>query len=140
MRAIQANVTPASPTAMVRTDNFATAVMGGSIVCLGGAAFALAHSCDDPCDLISPVPVGSMFWDDSLLPLAAQAGLVSVSFQVKATPLWWRITLTNGVGSVRATFLQVGEHSHSNITQGPFAPPYLASTGGEGSNFGAMAK
>jgi hypothetical protein len=140
MRAITASVTPAAPQAMVRLDNYATAVLGGQVVVSGGAEFALVHSCDDPCDLVSPVPVANMFWDDSLVPPAIQAGDVSGSFQVMACPLYFRLTLTNGVGAARATFLQVGEHSHSNITQGPFAPPRVAGEGVEGSNYGAMPK
>jgi hypothetical protein len=140
MRAITATVTPAAPTAMVRMDNYATAVLGGAIVCSGGGAFTLFHSSDDPCDLVNPVPVGSMFWDNSLLPTAAKSGSVSTSFQIMASPLWFQLNLTGGAGSVRATFLQVGEHSHSNITQGPFAPPHLASEGAPGTNFGAMGK
>jgi hypothetical protein len=140
MRAITATVTPAAPTATVRMDNFATAVLGAAIVCSGGGAFTLSHSCDDPCDLVSPVPVGSMWWDNSLLPLAAQSGSANVTFQIMCSPLWFRLTLTGGVGSVRATFLQVGEHSHSNISKGPFAPPKLADEGAPGSNFAAMGK
>ena len=141
MRAITATVTPAQSTAMVRMDNFATAVLGWAIAVSGGGAFTLTHSCDDPCDLVNPVPVGSMWWDNSLLPLAAQAGSANVSFQIMASPLWFKLTLTGGIGAVRATFLQVGEHSHSNISKGPFAPPHMAATeGGEGSNYGAMAK
>jgi hypothetical protein len=47
-----------------------------------------------------------------------------------------------GSGSVRATFLQVGEHSHSNISKGPFAPSPLAAEDEipEGSNYWAMSK
>ena len=142
MRAITAVATPAAPTAMVRLDNFATAVLGAAIVCSGGGAFTLFHSCDDPCDLVSPVPVGSMFWDNSLLPLAAQSGSANISFQIMTSPLWMRLTLTGGVGAVRATFLQVGEHSHSNISSGKWAPPKLAAEEEvrEGSNFWPEAK
>jgi hypothetical protein len=140
MRPITATVTPSQTQAMVRMDNYATAVLGGQIVVSGGAQFTLGHSSDDPCDLVSPVPVGSMFWDNSLLPLAVQGGAASVSFRIMTSPLWFLLKLTNGIGSVRATFLQVGEHSHSNITSGPFAPPHLASELVEGSNYGAMVK
>lgn len=136
MRAITATVTPSNPSAMVRMDDFATAVLGGAIVCSGGGAFTLAHSSDDPNDLVSPVPVGSMFWDTSLLPGAAHSGSANVSFQIMASPLWFQLTLTSGVGSVRATFLQVGEHSHSNISKGPFSPGALS--GETGTNIGAL--
>jgi hypothetical protein len=140
MRAITASVTPPATSAMVRMDNFATAVLGGAIVCSGGGAFTLTHSCDDPCDLVNPVPVGSMSWQNNLLPVAAQSGSTNISFQIMASPLWFKLTLTGGVGSVRATFLQVGEHSHSNISKGPFAPPKLAEEAAPGTNFGAMPK
>lgn len=139
MRAITATVTPSATQAMVRLDNYATAVLGGAIVCSGGGAFTLQHSNDDPCDLVNPVPLGSMAWDNSLLPAGAQSGSTSMSFQIMASPLWFQLNLTNGVGSVRATFLQVGEHSHSNISKGPFAPGSLAELV-PGSNFAAMPK
>ena len=71
-------------------------------------------------------------------PLAAQSGTASVSFEVMACPLYFQLNLTNAVGSVRATFLQVGEHSHSNISKGPFAPPHLAAQLEPGTNIGAM--
>jgi hypothetical protein len=121
-------------------DNYATAVLGGQIVCSGGAGFTLFHSHQDPNDLVSPVPLGSMAWDNSLLPPAAQAGTASVSFQIMASPLYFQLNLTGGVGSVRATFLQVGEHSHSNISGGPYAPPRLMEAMKPGSNYGAFPK
>lgn len=142
MRPITATVTPGTTQAIVRLDNFATAVVGGQIVVSGGAAFSLFHSHDDPNELVSPVPVGSMSWDNSLLPLAAQGGSASISFQIMACPLYFQLNLTNATGAVRATFLQVGEHSHSNISKGPFAPPKLASELDvpAGSNFAAMGQ
>jgi hypothetical protein len=140
MRAITANVNAAVTQAMVRLDNYATAVLGCQVVAAGGANFTLQHSSDDPNDLVNPVPLANMAWDNSLLPPAAQSGAASVTFQIMTSPLWMRLTLTNGLGAVRATFLQVGEHSHSNITSGPFAPPKLAQEGAPGSNFAAMNK
>jgi hypothetical protein len=140
MRAVSATVTPAANTAIVRMDNYATAVVGAAIVVSGGAQFLLDYSFDDPCDLVDPVPVAQMTWSRDLLPAAAQMGLASVSFQMMACPLYFRLTLGNALGSVRGTFLQVGEHSHSNITQGPFAPPRVAGEGTPGSNYGAFAK
>ena len=112
MRPITASVTPASPTALVRMDNYAVAAIGGQIVCSGGGSFTLAHSFDDPNDLVNPVPVGSMSWQNGLLPAAARAGSANVSFQATAAPLWFQFTLTSGVGSARATFFQVGDDSY----------------------------
>ena len=86
-------------------------------------------------------PISSMVWDNTLLPPPAQSGNASLTFTIMAAPLYFRLNLTNGVGSVRATFLQVGEHSHSNITSGPFAPRgALDQELPFGSNSGAMVK
>jgi hypothetical protein len=144
MRAITVSLVPGTVTqrtAYINMDNYATAVLGVQVVCSGGANFWLAHSFDDPNDLVNPVPLANMFWDNSLLPPSVDVSNMSVSFAIMATPLWFRLAMTNNVGAIRATFLQVGEHSHSNISQGPFAPPILgAASMGEGSNYGAMAK
>ena len=122
MRAITATVTPAQPTAMVRMDNFATAVLGGQIVCSGGGAFTLFHSCDDPNDLVNPVPVGSMTWDNSLLPPAAQSGSASTSFQIMASPLWFQLNLTAGTSQWSASDAAVNGMTLSNggLTVTPF--------------------
>jgi hypothetical protein len=145
MRAITATVTPGSANlqALINIDNYATAVLGVQIVALGGASYSLSHSFDDPNDLISPVPVASMYWGQSLVPspFNGAPATASGSFQIMAAPLWFRLLLINAQGSVRATFAQIGEHSHSNITQGPFAP--LGAVDDEvleGSNFRAMGK
>ncbi len=131
--------TVAQRTALINIDNYATAVLGIQIVPTGGAAFMLEHSFDDPCDLVNPVPLASMFWDHSLLPDDAYIGSAPISCQVMAAPLWFRFIMTNNVGAVRATFAQIGEHSHSNISQGAFAPPIIAAHDEmpDGDNFAA---
>lgn len=140
MRAITATVNSASPQALIRMDDFATAVLGAQIVITGVATYSLLHSADDPNDLVNPVPFGSMFWDHSLLPLSVQNGNVNASFEIMASPIWFELMWLTGAGTIRATFLQVGEHSHSNISKGPFAPPELAGAGTSGSNYAAMVK
>jgi hypothetical protein len=144
MRAITATVRPGpgNNAAYINIDNYATAVLGVQIVTQAGASYNLQHSFDDPNDLVSPVPLNSMWWDNSLLPSNIQGvSTGNSSFQIMAAPLWFRLLLVNGVGLVRATFAQIGEHSHSNISQGPFAPPKLGGDAMlEGSNYGAMAK
>jgi hypothetical protein len=140
MRPVTATVFPGQLQAMVNMDNYATAVLGVQLVVAGGSTYVLQHSFDDPCDLISPVPVAQMRWQASLMPPGVVLGNVSVSFAIMATPLWFRLILSTGNGPVRATFLQVGEHSHSNISSGIFAPPKLADELVPGSNYGAMAK
>jgi hypothetical protein len=139
MRAVTGTVTPAAPLAMVNMDNFATAVLGVQVHTFGGSTYTLQHSFDDPNDLVSPVDVADMRWQTSLLPPGVAMGNVNASFTIMATPLWFRLMLVSGA-MVKATFLQVGEHSHSNITQGPFAPPLMGESAREGSNYAALRK
>jgi hypothetical protein len=144
MRAIIATVRPGpgNNAAYINIDNYATAVLGVQIVTQAGASYSLQHSFDDPNDLINPVPLNSMWWDNSLLPSNIQGiSTGNISFQIMAAPLWFRLLLVNGQGLVRVTFAQIGEHSHSNISQGPFAPPPGPDQGLPfGDNYRAMAK
>ena len=70
MRAITATVSPANPQAIVRLDDFATAVVGVQIVASGGAQFTLSHSSDDPNDLVNPIVVAPVApaWTPANLP------------------------------------------------------------------------
>jgi hypothetical protein len=97
-----------------------------------GPQFSIDGSFDDPNSLDFPVPAASMFWWTASQANGAQA---QISFIIAAAPLWARTRLTNGVGQVRATFLQVGDHSHSNITAGKFSPFLMVDDIIPGDNF-----
>jgi len=122
MRAITASLTPPATTAMVRLDNFANPALAVQVVVSGGATFTMNHSNDDPNDTVNPIAAGSMNWQDGMFPSGAQSGSASLTFGMLTAPLWIQLNLTNATGSVRATFLQVGVHAHSNIAGGPFVP------------------
>lgn len=115
MRAITAIATVAAPQAMVFLDIWDGAAIGIQVVPSGGAEYTLDYSFDDPNDLINPIAVGNMFWDTSMVPGTVIDSTVAKTFSMPVAPLWGRISLLNGVGSVRATFLQLGVHSRSNI-------------------------
>jgi hypothetical protein len=139
MRPIVARVDSVRTTVMVRLDNYATAVLAVAIACDAGTSFTMFHTFDDPGDLVSPIAQGSMVWGNNMLPLAAQAGSTSLSFALMIAPLWMQLNYAAGPGGVRAVFLQVGDHSHSNISSGVFAPkPFLAEGLSYGNNFMAM--
>ena len=60
-----------------------------------------------------------MFWEGQSaeeIPQTAQAATVGTTFSLPTAPIWIRCSLLNGLGSVRATYLQLGIHSRSNIT------------------------
>lgn len=140
MRAITAIATPAAPQAMVRLDTYASSPCAVAALPSGGASYTIDTSFDDPNDLVNPIALGSMIWDASMS--KAVAATTAASFVMPASPTWARLRLINATGSVKATFLQVGQHSHSNITSGPFAPHMAVQEddGMMGDNFRAMGK
>ena len=89
----------------VRTDNWGTLpTLAIQSVVSGTVSFTVEGSWDDPNTLISPVAPADMVWDSTISPL------VGVSSSVMATwtdaPLWARVRLLSGTGSVRTTFGQ----------------------------------
>jgi hypothetical protein len=114
-RAITRTATPASPNPMVNLDSWQGSVMGVQAVPSGGAEYTIDCSFDNPNDLIAPVPVGSMAFDTGLIPGTAIASLLGTTFTIPTAPIWIRVNLLNDVGSVRATYVQVGTHSRSNV-------------------------
>jgi hypothetical protein len=118
-RAITATVgyglVPIVASAMVCLDSWQGAAMGVQCVPLGGAAYTIDLSFDNPNDLIAPIPLASMAWDTTMIPAAAISSFNPTTFSLPTAPIWIRVTAVNGVGSIRATFLQLGRHSRSNI-------------------------
>ncbi len=107
MRPITAKATPAAPSAMVCLDPWNGPALGVQVSPIGGATFTIDYSFDDPNDLVSPVPLGSMFWDSSFCPAGAIGGSTGVTFAIPTAPIWMRVRLLNAQGSVRATFTQL---------------------------------
>jgi hypothetical protein len=92
---------------MIRLDEWADAPLGIQVSVQGVVIFTVQHSFDDPNDLISPVPLASMFWDSSLVPPAtAINGTVGTTFSMATAPLWMRIVLNSGGGSVKLVVQQ----------------------------------
>jgi hypothetical protein len=48
-----------------------------------------------------------MFFDTALVPPGAIGGSIGQTFSIATAPIWMRLRLLNGVGSVRAVFLQM---------------------------------
>ena len=97
---------------MVCLEMWAGAALGVQVVPSNGATFTIDYSFDSPNDLINPVPVGSMAFDSSMCPAGAISGAAALTFRLPAAPVWGRLRLLNGLGSVRATFLQPGYESY----------------------------
>jgi hypothetical protein len=127
MRAITATATPAAPTQLVCLDQWFCALCGVQVIPSGGATFTVDYSFDNPNDLIAPIPLGAMSFDTSMCPAAAINGTVGLSFVLPASPVWARVRLLNGAGSVRATWLQIGQRSYVSKINPPTPPPAGAS-------------
>ncbi len=107
MRPVTTTATVAAPVQLVNLDSWSGAALGVQVNPLGGATFTIDYSFDDPNDLIWPVPLGSMFFDTAAVPSGGIGGSIGLAFSISTAPIWMRLRLLNGVGSVRAVFLQM---------------------------------
>ncbi len=107
MRAITVNVAAPGTSRPIRLDEWADAPVGGEVATTGTVNFTVQHCFDEgPDSLTNPIPAASMFWDTSLVPPAAIGGTVGTSFSIATAPLWMRIVLNSGSGSVRMVVTQ----------------------------------
>ena len=90
----------------IRLDEWADPPVGVQVAVTGTASYTIQHSFDEgPDSLTNPIPYASMMWDTALLPNAG-AGTASTTFSIPVAPLWMRITLNSGAGSVRMVISQ----------------------------------
>ena len=89
---------------MLRMDEWADAQLGIQVGVTGVVSYQVQTSFDEgPDSLVNPVPVASMSWDSSLTPAASAA---AASFALPVSPLWVRLQLVSGTGSVRMSLSQ----------------------------------
>jgi hypothetical protein len=91
---------------MIRLDEWADAPLGIQVSVNGTVNYTVQHSFDDPNDLISPVPLASMFWDSGLVPAGAIGGTAGITFSMATCPLWLRLMLNSGTGSAKLVAVQ----------------------------------
>ena len=89
---------------MLRMDEWADAQLGIQVGVVGTVSYQVQTSFDEgPDSLVNPVPVALMNWDSSLTPAAAAT---AASFALPVSPLWVRLQLVSGTGSVRMSLSQ----------------------------------
>ena len=109
MRPITVSVSDASGdpkgSSLVRFDNWAQGPVSVQAVVTGTVSYSVEVSNDDPNDPVNPVDVASMTWSP-----APDAGLVTQSVtkygSLVAVPVFARVYLASGNGSVVTTFVQ----------------------------------
>jgi hypothetical protein len=97
----------------------------GVTTALGGAAptgpdtYQIDYSFEDPNDLVSPVALASMNWDNSLIPYVGQQGQANTTFVIPTAPLWARVQLLSGSTPVRFVFTQYEAHRSQMVAGMP---------------------
>lgn len=90
---------------MVRFDDFAPGLVSIQCNVVGTVNYTIQTSMDDPNSPTNPVAVGSMVWVDSDDPLVVGA-IATAKTGFSFAPLFARVMLNSGSGSVVSTFLQ----------------------------------
>jgi len=109
MRPITVTVSDASGgtkySRLVRLDEWAPGQVGIQLTVSGTVNYTLQQSMDDPNSPFSPVPEASMTWVNS-----ADTNVVGATATKQTNyqfvPLFCRVVLNSGSGSVTATFVQ----------------------------------
>ena len=90
---------------LVRLDEYAPGQVGVQLTASGTVNYTLQQSMDDPNSATNPVPQANMTWVNCADVAAVGAtGTVQTNYQF--TPLFCRVVLNSGSGTVTATFVQ----------------------------------
>ena len=109
MRPITVTVSDASGgtkySPLVRLDEWAPAHVGVQLSVSGTVNYTLQQSMDDPNSPTNPVPLASMTWVNCA-DTAAVGASTSIQTNYQFVPLFCRVVLNSGSGTVTATFVQ----------------------------------
>lgn len=103
--ASDASVAPQS-SGLVRFDDWAPGPVSLQVTVTGTVNYTVQTSMDDPNSPTNPVALGSMTWIPST-DTAVVGQSASKSSTFAAAPIFARVLLNSGNGSVSATFLQL---------------------------------
>lgn len=99
--------TSAASTPWVRLDGWALGSVAIQVSVKGNVNYTLQQTLDDPNDPTNPVPPGEIVWintgDQTMVNATASAQSNYI-----VPPVWSRVILNSGDGSLRATFNQAG--------------------------------
>jgi hypothetical protein len=90
----------------INLDTWSLGTVSCQAVVTGTANYTIEVSNDDPNSFANPVAAASMTWDDNFANATGQTS--SLEFGIAQAPLWMRILLNSGSGSVRLTAIQHG--------------------------------
>lgn len=93
----------------VRFDEWADEAVGLQFVVSGTVVYTFEASNDDPNSLINQVVPSAMTWDSTISPIVGAS--TSQMANLTTAPLWGRINLASGTGSVKGIFVQYQQAS-----------------------------
>ena len=101
------NIAPGTACYPISLDSWADPPLGVQVAVSGTVNYTVQHSFDTgPDDLVSPIPIANMFWDTSLIPAGGVGGTAGMTFSIATAPIWMRIVMNSGSGSVRMVLTQ----------------------------------
>lgn len=104
--AITVGTTGIGASPWVRFDEWALGPVECAFVAIGTANYTLQTTSDDPNSLFTSIARSAVVWDVSGSPVIAATTNLTVS--LATAPIFARVLLNSGSGSVRATFTQYG--------------------------------
>jgi hypothetical protein len=98
---------PLGGSSWIRCDEWADPPLGVQIAPTGTVNFTVQHCFDEgPDSLVSPLPLNQMFWDTSLIVAGGVGGTSGITFSIATAPLWMRVLMVSGTGSLRMVVTQ----------------------------------
>lgn len=101
---ISVGTTTVASSPWVRFDEYISAPAGGQAVVTGTANYMVETTFDNPDSFSNPVAPSAVVWDSTMSPIVGAAA--TASFQMAAVPVFARVTLNSGSGSVKTKFVQ----------------------------------
>ncbi len=105
--AVYVGTTTTACSPWVRFDEWAPAPISAQFTVTGTINYTLQTSFDDPNDLVNAVAPASMDWDSTISPVVGASASTSAAFAI--SPVWARILLNSGSGSVKGAFAQFSQ-------------------------------
>jgi hypothetical protein len=107
MRPIVVSVTGIGTTPLARMDEWCPGPVSIQVTVSGTVTYSVQSSNDDPNSPTNPVALGSMTWITTNDTNAANA-TTSVQTNYLIAPLFIRVNVSTGTGTVTATIVQLG--------------------------------
>ena len=105
---VEVGTTSAAHSPWINLDSWAFGATSVQCAVAGTVSYNVEVSNDDPNYLGHPIAPAAMAWDNKYVPGSGAGVSIELFASVPAAPVWIRIALVSGSGSVRMTVVQQG--------------------------------